>query len=174
MEPPVSDPKDPIHISDATAAAAPPLEPPGIRVRSHGLWVSLKPECSVDDPMANSSMFSFPTITAPPFFNFFTTEASYGGMKFSRIFEPQVVRRPFVQMRSLRAMGIPVRGVRRPSEIALSAVSACAMAISGSTVIYAPTFSSTAFMRSRIARVRSCEEISFFLKSRWASCMLSS
>ncbi len=76
MDPPVSEPKAPTHMSAAIAAADPPLEPPGIRVRSHGLRVNLKPECSLDDPMANSSMFSLPRITAPAFFNFWTTVAS--------------------------------------------------------------------------------------------------
>jgi len=37
MDPPVSDPNAPRHISAATAAADPPLDPPGIRVGSQGL-----------------------------------------------------------------------------------------------------------------------------------------
>ena len=37
--PPVSDPKAPRHSSAATAAALPPLDPPGTRLRSHGLRV---------------------------------------------------------------------------------------------------------------------------------------
>ena len=37
--PPVSDPNAPRHSSAATAAALPPLDPPGTRLRSHGLWV---------------------------------------------------------------------------------------------------------------------------------------
>jgi len=38
MEPPVSVPMLPKQRPAATAAADPPLEPPGIRARSHGLW----------------------------------------------------------------------------------------------------------------------------------------
>ena len=65
MEPPVSDPRVNAASSAATAAAAPPLEPPGTRSSARGLWVGLKAEFSVVEPMANSSMFSFPSITAP-------------------------------------------------------------------------------------------------------------
>ena len=64
-EPPVSVPKPPAARPPATAAADPPDEPPGTRVRSQGLRVRWKAECSVDDPMANSSMFVLPRSTAP-------------------------------------------------------------------------------------------------------------
>ena len=37
MEPPVSVPIAPEHIPATTAAAEPPLEPPVVRVWSHGL-----------------------------------------------------------------------------------------------------------------------------------------
>ena len=40
IEPPVSDPIDTVHSSAATAAAEPPEEPPGTRVRSQGLAVT--------------------------------------------------------------------------------------------------------------------------------------
>lgn len=36
--PPVSVPSDAIVISDATAAPEPPLDPPGILSKFHGLW----------------------------------------------------------------------------------------------------------------------------------------
>ena len=49
----------------ATAAAAPPEEPPGTRARSHGLRVVKNAEFSVDEPIANSSMLSLPSSTAP-------------------------------------------------------------------------------------------------------------
>ncbi len=48
----------------ATAAALPPLEPPGMRSGSHGFLVTLKPLFSVEEPMANSSMFVLPMTTA--------------------------------------------------------------------------------------------------------------
>ena len=60
----------------ATAAAEPPLDPPGTRERSHGFLVILIPEFSVDDPMANSSRFNLPKSTKPDFFNNSKTVAS--------------------------------------------------------------------------------------------------
>jgi hypothetical protein len=49
----------------ATAAADPPLEPPGTLSRSHGLWTGPNAEFSFEDPIANSSQFVLPTSTAP-------------------------------------------------------------------------------------------------------------
>jgi len=39
IEPPVSVPRAAAQSPAATAAAGPPLEPPGIRVKSHGFFV---------------------------------------------------------------------------------------------------------------------------------------
>jgi len=49
----------------ASAAALPPEDPPGVRVRSQGLCVGPKAEFSVEEPMANSSQLSRPCRTAP-------------------------------------------------------------------------------------------------------------
>ena len=76
MEPPVSDPSDTNASSAATTAAEPPLEPPGMRVVSHGLRVGPKAEFSVDDPMANSSMLVRPNGMAPAAFSRAITVAS--------------------------------------------------------------------------------------------------
>ena len=91
----------------ATQAAAPPLEPPGIRSRSHGLRVGKKAEFSFEPPIANSSRFVRPISTASAACSFATTVASYGGRKFSSIREPQVVSSPSAQSRSLTATGSP-------------------------------------------------------------------
>src|SRR5437899_7099286 len=40
MEPPVCDPRAPRHMPQATAAAEPLLEPPGVRSMFHGLRVA--------------------------------------------------------------------------------------------------------------------------------------
>ena len=48
--------------------------------------------------------------TAPAFFKRLTTVASYGGWKFSNIWDPHVVRIPFVQKLSFTATGIPSSG----------------------------------------------------------------
>jgi hypothetical protein len=63
-------------MSAATTAEAPPEEPPGTRARSHGLQVVKNPEFSVDEPIANSSMLSLPSRTAPAANSRATTVAS--------------------------------------------------------------------------------------------------
>src|SRR5512145_2642107 len=65
IDPPVSVPREARHERAATAAADPPDEPPGTRVPSHGLRVAPRAEFSVDEPIANSSQLSLPTMTAP-------------------------------------------------------------------------------------------------------------
>src|SRR5512139_1124615 len=65
IDPPVSVPTPAKHMAAATAAAVPPEDPPGIRVRSHGFRVTPKWDVSVEEPMANSSMLCFPSSTAP-------------------------------------------------------------------------------------------------------------
>src|SRR6478735_11902417 len=91
IEPPVSVPIESGASNAATAAEEPPEEPPGIRVRSHGLPVAPYAEFSVDEPIANSSMLVLPRITMSASRSLRVTVASYGGRQPSRIFEPQVV-----------------------------------------------------------------------------------
>ena len=66
-------------VPAATAAALPPDEPPGTRVRSHGLSVGPYAECSVDEPIANSSWFVLPSSGAPAPVSRATLVAVYGG-----------------------------------------------------------------------------------------------
>src|SRR5215475_4264772 len=71
IEPPVSVPTAPRQIPAATAAAEPPDEPPGTSgafesCRRHGETTGPKYELSFDEPMANSSLLSLPSMTAPP------------------------------------------------------------------------------------------------------------
>jgi hypothetical protein len=49
----------------ATAAAEPPLEPPGVRSRFQGLRVTPKARGSVKPFSANSGVLVFPMMTAP-------------------------------------------------------------------------------------------------------------
>ncbi len=70
IEPPVSVAVAPRQSRAATAAAEPPDEPPGVSgvfepLRRHGDATGPKYEVSFDEPMANSSMLSLPSITAP-------------------------------------------------------------------------------------------------------------
>ena len=68
IEPPVSLPKLSAENPAATAAALPPLDPPGTRLGSSGLRVGPNAEFSVLEPIANSSRFVLPTMTAPAAF----------------------------------------------------------------------------------------------------------
>ena len=70
IEPPVSVAVAPRHRPAATAAAEPPEEPPGVRgaaspARRQGLTTGPKAEVSLEEPMANSSRLSLPSMTAP-------------------------------------------------------------------------------------------------------------
>ena len=64
-EPPVSEPRASGTLPAATAAAEPPLEPPGTVPRCQGLRVGLKAEPSHEEPIANSSRLVLPITTAP-------------------------------------------------------------------------------------------------------------
>ena len=79
IEPPVSVPIAHGALPAATAAALPPLEPPGTRARSHGLSTGPKAEFSFDEPIANSSWFVLPSSGAPAPASLRTTVAVYGG-----------------------------------------------------------------------------------------------
>src|SRR5690349_11891220 len=80
MDPPVSEPSARGVTPAATATADPPLEPPGMRSSAHGFRDGPNAEFSVDDPIANSSQFVLPTITAPADSSRAIVVASYGGV----------------------------------------------------------------------------------------------
>src|SRR3982751_1298332 len=101
IDPPVSEPSVATAVAFATAAAEPPLEPPGTRDLSCGFLTAPYAEFSFDDPIANSSQFVFPRMIAPAVSSRATAVASYGGKKCCNTFEPAVVRRPRVTMTSL-------------------------------------------------------------------------
>src|SRR5437867_10985094 len=63
--PPVSVPSAHTTSPAATAAAEPPLEPPGTAARSQGLCTGPNALFSFEDPIANSSQLVFPISTAP-------------------------------------------------------------------------------------------------------------
>ena len=65
IEPPPSLPCASGSIPAATAAAEPPLDPPGVRSRSHGLRVGPVWRGSVVGRIPNSGRFVTPTITNP-------------------------------------------------------------------------------------------------------------
>src|SRR5205809_7451859 len=110
MEPPVSLPIATGAKPAATAAALPPLDPPGTRVTSRGLRVGPNALFSVLEPIANSSRLVLPTVIAPAAPRRSTTVALYGGFQPWRIFDEHVVGTPRVHMLSLSAIGTPARG----------------------------------------------------------------
>src|SRR5216110_533938 len=133
IEPPVSVAVAPMHNSAATADAEPPDEPPGTSVvlapsRRHGLTTGPKQEVSFDEPIANSSLLSLPSITAPSRQSFDVTVDSYVGTKLPRIFEHAVVRTSLVANRSLIPSGMPASGPPSPLTILASASRAMARA----------------------------------------------
>src|SRR4029079_18989250 len=70
IDPPVSVAVAPMHSIAAPADAEPPEEPPGTKFvlapsRRHGLATGPKHEVSFEEPIANSSLLSLPSRTAP-------------------------------------------------------------------------------------------------------------
>src|SRR6185503_6202020 len=100
-----------------------PLEP---RRMSHGLFVRPRYHWS---PCANNPVASFAINTAPALRRRCTTSASSSMTRFSKSFEPHVVRTPFVAKRSFTPYGMPCSGPRYlPAAISLSACAASASA----------------------------------------------
>src|SRR5215831_2114206 len=91
----------------ATAAAAPPLDPPAMRSRSQGFRVWPKIRLSVTPLHPNSGVLVFPRTIAPARRARSTTIASASGTWCSKILEPEVVRIPAVAVRSLNEIGTP-------------------------------------------------------------------
>src|SRR5688500_4293398 len=65
IEPPVSEPSAHGARPPATALAEPPEDPPGTRLGSQGFLEGPYAEFSVDEPIANSSMFVLPSRGRP-------------------------------------------------------------------------------------------------------------
>src|SRR2546423_5513208 len=120
IEPPVSVPSAHGAAPAATAAALPPDDPPGTRVRSQGLSTGPKPEFSFDEPIANSSWFVLASSEAPAAVSFSTTVALYGGRYPASSFDPACEGTPSVQNRSLTASGTPRSGASAPATGATS------------------------------------------------------
>ena len=72
----VSEPSAHGASPELTAAAEPPPEPPGTREGSHGLCDGPKAEFSVEEPIANSSVFVLPRMRRPWDFSRSTTVES--------------------------------------------------------------------------------------------------
>src|SRR5438270_7360870 len=62
IDPPPSLPCEIGHSPEASAAAAPPEDPPGVRAVSHGLCVGPNAFGSVHGPLPNSGVFVLPSM----------------------------------------------------------------------------------------------------------------
>ena len=87
-EPPMSEPSANGTIPDASAHAAPPLEPPAERDGSTGLRVTPKTVLNVWDPAANSGTLVLPTNTAPARRIRSTRRSSWSATESAKIGEP--------------------------------------------------------------------------------------
>src|SRR5438093_10675022 len=94
IDPPVSLPGDTKHIPVATAIALPPLEPPGMRVRSQGFFASPKNGFGLVTPKAHSCRFVLPRMTAPAARSRAVTALYSFAMLLEDIFDPAVVTMP--------------------------------------------------------------------------------
>jgi hypothetical protein len=113
------------------------------------LWTGPNAEFSFEDPMANSSQFVLPSRAAPSADKRAHAVQSYAGTYDSRIFDPQVVRIPFVESTSFSASGTPAASeLVSPPAVCSSIAFARSRARSGVGVRKACTRASTASMRA--------------------------
>ena len=132
-EPPRSEPTPSGVIPAASAAASPPLEPPGVRVGSHGLRVRPRSALSVSQRRPRSGAFVRARGMAPAARRFATAGASSGGTASAIATTPCVVGDPARSIVSLTVNGTPWNGLVGSSRaIAASASSAADRASSAS------------------------------------------
>ena len=107
MDPPPSVPTASGPRPAATAAPAPPLEPPAVSAGFHGLRVGPKSGLSVTPLCPNSGVLVLPTMMPPAPFRRSTATASSSGTWSAKRREPPVVRMRRVKRRSLIENGTP-------------------------------------------------------------------
>ena len=134
-EPPPSLPCERAERPATCPAAAPPLEPPGVRVVSQGLRHGGPSRFSVEPLWPISGVLVLPRMIAPDARIRSVTMSSASGTLSLKMRDPLVVRMPLVAFRSLMDMGMPCRGARRSRRITVaSASSAHPIAMSPTTV----------------------------------------
>ena len=160
IEPPPSVPTASGPIPEATAAAAPPEEPPGVFRGFQGLRVIPVSGLSVTPFQPNSGVVVLPSSTAPASRKRATAGASSSHGPFgSIVFEPRNVGQPRVRIKSLIETGTPSSAPIGASFIQRASDS-IALAIAASVSTRQKAFS-TGFsrsMRSSTARVASTGE----------------
>src|SRR5271154_6571552 len=98
----------------ASAALAPPLDPPGVCSRLQGLRVTPKAGLSVNTLWANSGRLVLPMMIAPAALARATTAASSAAMLSMNAAEPFVQRTPATATLSLTVIGTPCSGPSAP------------------------------------------------------------
>ena len=107
----------------ATAAADPPLEPPGVRSVSHGLRVTPQVIDSVNGHRPSSGIVVLPITIAPASLSRWTISASCAaGSVIAPV--PRLVISPAMSISSLTAIGTPLSGPGRGASACWSACSA--------------------------------------------------
>ena len=124
-EPPPSEPCATAHRPAASAAPAPPLEPPAFRDRSHGVRQGPFRGESVKAVVPNSGVFVLPSTTKPAAFSRATCARSKSGTFAANASQENVVRIPAVVSRSFSEIGTPWNGaVERSASFPRASVSA--------------------------------------------------
>ncbi len=98
----VSVPSAPRAMPVTSEMTAPPLDPPGTRDMSHGLW-----DWGVVTPSANSCVTVLPRINAPAARSLATACPSVSGSRGGAATELPVVRKPTASITSLMPIGMP-------------------------------------------------------------------
>ena len=133
----------------ASAEAAPPLEPPGVRSRAQGLNVRPRSALSVCQRRLKAGVFVRPTMTAPARFQLATGGLSLVAITSLKATTPLAVAWPVWSMFSLIVTGTPWSSpTASPRLTAASAASAAASAGSASTTVTALIAGLTASRRS--------------------------
>src|SRR5699024_6320518 len=136
IDPPPSDPCAIGTIPAATAAPAPPEEPPGDRVGSHGFTGGGAISVSVYGGRPSSGVAVLPTRLAPASANRVPTPSSTPGTKPSRAAEPACIGTPATIVRSLIGTGTPSSApacATSPAATCSSTARARASAVSSAT-----------------------------------------
>ena len=137
------------RTSPASAAAEPPLEPPGVRAGSQGDRVTPKRRFLVTAMCPNSGVFVLPTTMAPAPLRRSTWIESSVATRSRKRRDPCEVTSPAASSRSLTPRGTPSRGRARPRAMRPSARRASAMSSSRERR------ETTAFSRSCVSPIRS-------------------
>ncbi len=94
----------------AMAADSPPLDPPEVRSRFHGLFVRPESRLTLSVEYENSGRFVLARTMPPAAFIRATTTASASGVRPLKTGDPRWVRMPSVSIESFTVNGTPCRG----------------------------------------------------------------